>query len=72
MGFYDLDKEQRDELVDKINNDIHAEIINGLIEKTTVYFSDSDTYFVRLLIWQQVEYIKKIKRYISILSVCST
>ncbi len=44
MGFYDLDKEQRDLIVDKIRNDIHDELINNKIEKTTTYFSDSDTY----------------------------
>lgn len=44
MAFYDLSKEDRKSLVDKINNEILFEITNGksfFIEK---YFSDEDTY----------------------------
>ena len=44
MGFYDLDKEQRDTLVNRINNELFEELNKGIIDKTTIYFSDTDTY----------------------------
>lgn len=44
MGFYDLDKEQRLRLVDKINKDIMADILKEKNDRIITYFSDEDTY----------------------------
>ena len=44
MGFYDLPKEHRSELVAKISSDIRNELSTGSLEKTIAYFSDEDTY----------------------------
>lgn len=44
MGFYDLDKEQRLRLVDKINKDIMADILKEKNDHIITYFSDEDTY----------------------------
>jgi len=44
MPFYDLPKEERGELVQKIHNEILAEIRSGKKNKTEMYFSDEDTY----------------------------
>jgi hypothetical protein len=44
MGFYDLNKAQRLQLVDKINQDVLADIQNGSDEDILTYGSDDDTY----------------------------
>ena len=44
MAFYDLSKEERNVLVDKINSDIEKDICNKKIENCLNYFSDDDTY----------------------------
>ena len=44
MGFYDLSKEHRSDLVAKISSDIRNELSTGSLEKTIAYFSDEDTY----------------------------
>lgn len=44
MAFYDLNKEERIKLVEKINQKIQSEIINNQIEYIEDYFSDEDTY----------------------------
>ncbi len=44
MGFYELDKEQRQILVDKINQNILSKIIKGQSTLISDYFSDEDTY----------------------------
>ena len=44
MGFYDLDKEQRDILVEQINKNIESDIRSGKQGYLLQYFSDSDTY----------------------------
>lgn len=44
MGFYDLSKEERQKLVDKINQEIATDLEKGNIDHILVYFSDEDTY----------------------------
>lgn len=44
MGFYDLDKEQRLQLVDKINKGIMADMDKEKNNSLITYFSDEDTY----------------------------
>jgi len=44
MAFYDLSKEERAQLVVRINNSIRRELSLGLFEKTLRYFEDEDTY----------------------------
>lgn len=44
MGFYDLSKEERQKLVDKINATMLAEIEKGNEDKLLSYFADEDTY----------------------------
>lgn len=44
MAFYDLDKQQRQQLVDKINHDILTAIEGGNDKNIVLYFSDEDTY----------------------------
>jgi HEAT repeat protein len=44
MGFYDLSKEERIVLVDKINTDILNDLNSVKTEKIITYFSDEDTY----------------------------
>lgn len=44
MGFYDLNKEQRLELVAEINKDILSDIQQEKDNSITKYFSDEDTY----------------------------
>lgn len=44
MAFYDLPKEERDQLVQQINQIILAEITEGIENKLITYFSDEDTY----------------------------
>lgn len=44
MPFYDLTKEERIQLVKKINQDIENDLIQNKTEKITMYFSDEDTY----------------------------
>lgn len=44
MGFYDLDKKQRLQLVDKINKSIFSDIQKNENGKITTFFSDNDTY----------------------------
>ncbi len=44
MGFYDLSKEERHVLVEKINQDITNDLSLGKIENIVTYFSDEDTY----------------------------
>lgn len=44
MGFYDLNKEQRRELVAKINTNILEDIEKNTDNFLTAYFSDEDTY----------------------------
>ena len=44
MSFYDLSKEERQKLVDKINHAILADIEKGRSSNILNYFSDEDTY----------------------------
>ena len=44
MAFYDLKKEDRVELVEKISKEIFDELSAGKQEKIVIYFSDEDTY----------------------------
>ena len=43
MAFYDLSKQQRTNLVAKINNDILVELKSSGLKKTLPYFEDEDT-----------------------------
>ncbi|MES2592626.1 MAG: HEAT repeat domain-containing protein [Bacteroidota bacterium] len=44
MSFYELSKEERIQLVEKISKEIHDGLISGKLQKTLSYFSDEDTY----------------------------
>ncbi|MBC3758374.1 HEAT repeat domain-containing protein [Hyunsoonleella sp. SJ7] len=44
MGFYDLSKEERGQLVEKINRNILNDLSSGTTESILTYFSDEDTY----------------------------
>lgn len=44
MSFYELSKEERTKLVEKISKDLLAELNSGKLNKTISYFSDEDTY----------------------------
>ncbi len=44
MSFYELSKEERTKLVEKISKEILTEINSGKFNKTISYFSDDDTY----------------------------
>lgn len=44
MNFYDLPKEERVLLVEKINKELVSELNTGKQKKTITYFSDEDTY----------------------------
>lgn len=44
MGFYSLDKNERDNLVAKINGDIARDLSTGHDKKLRLYFADEDTY----------------------------
>lgn len=44
MSFYDLDKDERIKLVDKINQQILSELISSKSKFIITYFSDEDTY----------------------------
>lgn len=44
MPFYDLDKQSRNELVSKINEEIHVDLTKGKNKNIINYFSDDDTY----------------------------
>lgn len=44
MGFYGLEKEQRNTLVEKINKEITGDIRNDTKHNILLYFSDEDTY----------------------------
>ncbi|TGV03732.1 HEAT repeat domain-containing protein [Flavivirga rizhaonensis] len=44
MGFYDLSKEVRNQLVEKIDRDIAHNLASSEIENIITYFSDEDTY----------------------------
>ncbi|OUR98179.1 hypothetical protein A9Q86_14070 [Flavobacteriales bacterium 33_180_T64] len=44
MAFYDLTKEERNQLVEKINREITTDLSQGTTTRITTYFSDEDTY----------------------------
>lgn len=44
MSFYDLSKEERLVLVDKINIDIESDLVSNSTQNIITYFSDEDTY----------------------------
>ncbi|GAA3631662.1 HEAT repeat domain-containing protein [Flavivirga jejuensis] len=44
MGFYDLSKEERNQLVEKINREIIHDLTSNNTENIIKYFSDEDTY----------------------------
>lgn len=44
MSFYELSKEERLRLVEKISKELQAEIYSGKFHKTISYFSDEDPY----------------------------
>lgn len=44
MGFYDLPKDKRAELVEQIKVELLTELKSGKLKKTIEYFSDEDTY----------------------------
>ncbi len=58
MAFYDLDKNHRLQLVEKINKDILSNIQNKKQDKLFTYFSDDDTY-IRKAAYQQLGKIFK-------------
>jgi len=58
MGFYNLEKDQRLQLVDKINKTILMEIQNGNSECIVTYCSDDDTY-IRKTAYQAIGKIYK-------------
>jgi non-SMC mitotic condensation complex subunit 1/HEAT repeat protein len=44
MGFYDLPKDERDQLVEQINKNICGDLLTGNNQFLHLYFSDADTY----------------------------
>lgn len=44
MGFYHLPKDERLQLVDKINKEIASDLVSNRTENIVIYFSDEDTY----------------------------
>jgi hypothetical protein len=44
MAFYDLPKEERNKLVENINQDIEHDLVSNTTNKIIDYFSDEDTY----------------------------
>jgi HEAT repeat protein len=44
MGFYDLSKSERTQLVDTINKEISEAVSNSQLNRIRYYFSDEDTY----------------------------
>ncbi|MFV0542003.1 MAG: HEAT repeat domain-containing protein [Aestuariibaculum sp.] len=44
MGFYDLSRTNREQLVTQINQDIETDLLSGTTKTILVYFSDEDTY----------------------------
>lgn len=44
MAFYDLSKQEREQLVTTISNDLLQEFEAGKLKKTTNYYADEDTY----------------------------
>lgn len=58
MAFYDLDKEQRLQLVEKINRDILADIHKERHDSVVIYFSDEDTH-IRKAAYQAIGKIWK-------------
>jgi len=58
MGFYDLDKDKRVQLVDKINKDVLFDFQNKRSENIISYFSDEDTY-IRKTAYQAIGKIYK-------------
>lgn len=44
MGFYDLNKQERLNLVAEINKNIFSELTSAKLKETTLYFADEDTY----------------------------
>lgn len=58
MAFYDLSKEERSELVVKINSAILSDIISGKNKSILEYFSDEDTY-IRKTAYQAIGKIYK-------------
>ena len=48
MAFYNLSKPERDQMVEKINQDIHRDLSQGSIENINTYFSDEDTYIRKI------------------------
>ncbi len=44
MAFYDLSKEERNVLVEKINQEIASDLSQDTFENINLYFSDEDTY----------------------------
>ena len=53
MAFYDLDKDERQKLVEKINNAILSDIKSGKEKNILSYFSDEDTY-IRKAAYQSI------------------
>ena len=58
MSFYDLNKEERQQLVDKINKEIVADIKQKKTNNIIKYFSDEDTY-IRKTAYQSIGKIYK-------------
>nr|MDO8116659.1 HEAT repeat domain-containing protein [Candidatus Sigynarchaeota archaeon] len=44
MGFYDLPKKEREELVSKMGEQLFEELAAGAVTRTREYFNDDDTY----------------------------
>jgi hypothetical protein len=44
MAFYDLTKQEREQLVAAISHDLMHELETGKLEKTLTHFGDDDTY----------------------------
>ena len=61
MSFYDLNKEQRKLLVDKINNGILSDLSTGKGSHLLIYFADEDTY-IRKTAYLSIGKIYKVKK----------
>jgi len=44
LGFYELPKPEREVLIDKINQEITKDLVEGEVNRILEYFSDEDTY----------------------------
>ena len=62
MGFYDLTKQKREELVHKIKDYIHKDLSSSKTENIIRYFQTKILILEKLLIYQLEDYTLKINR----------